>query len=193
MSRRNNNRKNNFKKIEDSVDKATGNGEDSAIPEPQIKPTNGFNYFSVYNWLDATDSFLKSDNFTNYSKNSGEFSKNIYELIQTFIPCLYKEWKKIFDTGNNWQFRHCHQVEDKHKDLVNRIAEEINHTAFPNFDGEDYCWWQLGFSGATRVYGVYIKAEHAFYPIFCDWHHLINGDEKHNTKDYQHYSYNPKD
>lgn len=192
MSTKGKSRRKKFKKIEDSVDKATRNGRDSAIPEPKIKPTNGFNYFSVYNWLDATNAFFKSDNFTNYSKDSSEFSIAIYELIQTFIPCLYEEWEEIFDTGKNYQFKHCHQVEEKHKDLVKKIAEAINETDFPNFDGEDYCWWQIGFTGSTRVYGVYVKAEHAFYPIFCDWHHLINGDEKHNIKDYGHYAYNPK-
>lgn len=59
MSTKGKSRRKKFKKIEDSVDKATRNGRDSAIPEPKIKPTNGFNYFSVYNWLDATDAFLK--------------------------------------------------------------------------------------------------------------------------------------
>jgi len=162
------------------------------IPNVDLKRTNGFNFYSVYNWLGSTDRFYSKNDFTNMLDSSDEFARKVYNIVNVMVPILYNDCDEIFIFSGYRRYKHCHQVEDKHKELVKEIAQDINSVKLPNFDDEnDFSWWQIAFSGPVRIYGVYSKEDNSFFPLFVDWHHLINPSSKYNGKDYGHYSYDP--
>jgi len=162
-----------------------------SIPKIELKGTNGFNFYSVYPWLNATKT--KKYHFTNLCHDANEFSQKVFEVISELVPILYGNNRDIFPKrGTNKEYKHCHPVEPNHLAEVKFLAEKITGSDFSSEDAQEFDWWQVGFTQSIRVFGVYDSDENSFYPLFCDWHHLVYEDKKHNQLDTDTYAYSPK-
>lgn len=182
-------RRKNLKNIKAKVENNLANTKD--IPDVLIGQTHGFNFYSVYDWLNSTDEFISSDGFTNNLSSPEQFAKNIYLVIHEMIPKLYKDCDSIFNFGSH-MYPHCHTVKGNSIELVKKIAEKVNGSELLDvIEDEDYSWWQVGFTGSIRMFGIYNKNENSFFPLFVDWHHLIYESIKYNGEDYSNYNYSP--
>lgn len=164
----------------------------STIPKPNIPSTNGFNFYSVYQWLGTTNKFSKSDNFTNCCKSKEDFADDMIYIFEILIPTLYREHNDIFKHGNpGRQYPHCHTVSDEKIEICIKISEELHQRKFSDFKGDTVSWWQIGITRGMRVFGLFDDEKKSFYPLFIDRHHLVSPNEKYNDQDYQSFSYNP--
>lgn len=166
----------------------------SEIPKQTlpVKSGNGFVFCSIYhNWIKGTNEYYKKDGFTNMVSDVNDFSQNITEIVTELIPKLFAEWESLFNTGT--KNYHCHPVPEEKKELVKRIAEEIQDTTLNNQDLSEsrIQWWYIGFKGSLRLVGLYEKENTTFYPMFIDHHHLIHDNAYYNQPDFAKYAYCP--
>lgn len=160
---------------------------------PDVHPqSERFRFITVYDWLECTEAFLKKRGFTNALKDEKEFSEKISYVIRTLIPKINEQSDDIFIRANNRSdFRHCHLLTGDQLDLAQQISRELNGDDFAKQTDDSFKWWQLGFTRDERIVGIFSQSENCFYPIFCDWHHLLFPSQKHNMKDYKQYHFRP--
>ncbi|MBS9338397.1 hypothetical protein G6R29_01940 [Fructobacillus sp. M2-14] len=148
------------------------------VPQANIKKPH-FVFKSQYNWLGS----VKYKGFTNYYKDSKEFSKIVVDAVHELIPTIYECADQLFKgTPQKTVLNHSHKIDDKTIGLVKKIAQK-NFISSEKIE-DDMVWWQLGGRGSVRIIGVYVASDNAFYPLFIDPHHLIYPSKDHNQKDY---------
>lgn len=159
------------------------------IPEPILSKSN-FRFVTAYPWLKSTNNLYKKYKFTNFLRNSEEYSKKVTELIEEIILKINSDSEELFKRDS----KHCHSLKGHQLEIVQEISKELIDNDFKQAtDEKDYVWWQIGFKGSTRLIGILSKSNNCFYPIFVDWHHLLFSSEKYNSFDYKKYNYNPHD
>ncbi|CAJ1185032.1 hypothetical protein [Companilactobacillus paralimentarius] len=165
---------------------------DKQISKPVLSDS-GFRFVTAYPWLKVTGKLLKKDGFTNNLQDATQFSKYLVALIEKTISKINQDSTNIFDDfSNRGQYPHCHYVSKDKIQLVQRISLELHDNDFSEVTKDsDYSWWELGFNGSSRIFGIMSKSDNCFYPLFVDWHHLIYPDIKHNSNDYKNYKYDP--
>lgn len=162
------------------------------ISKPIVSSSN-FRFVTAYPWLKVTDKLFKKYGFTNNLRDSVQLSKLLVELIEQTISKINQDSNSIFgDFSSRGQYSHCHFVSKDKIELVQKISLELHNNDFSDVtEDSDYSWWELGFNGSARIFGIMSKTDNCFYPLFIDWHHLIYSDVKHNSDDYKNYKYDP--
>lgn len=158
-----------------------------------ILSDSSFRFVTAYPWLRVTDKLLKKYSFTNNLRDGEQLSKYLVELIENTVSKINQDSDNIFDNfSSRKQYPHCHSISEDKIELVKAISLELHANDFSDVtEDSDYSWWELGFSGSARIFGIMSKSDNCFYPLFIDWHHLIYPDIKHNKADYRNYKYDP--
>lgn len=131
------------------------------------------------NWLSS----IRIKGFTNFLKDSSEFSENHFYIFRIVVPKVMVEWQEI--TRGGYQYAHCHRLTENGKEMAQDVYREI----FKREIGDDVDLWQFGFGGSVRLVCIRDDINNSLIPIFIDHHHLIHASIKHNQNDYDRYSY----
>jgi hypothetical protein len=156
---------------------------------PAVVPgENSFQFITAYDWTRATNKFWKTDNFTNALSSADDYSTKISFVIGKLIPTIYQDADKIFHSGRGTS--HCHKLNSKEERIAIKIVKELHENNFGVFD-DSFSWWQLGYDRGIRLVGLYSQPDNAFYPLFCDWHHLLLPSKNYNQPDTRNYKFCP--
>lgn len=162
---------------------------------PNVHPKNdNFRFISTYDWLLVTNHFFRKNGFTNYLKNAKEFSKKMVYVVGTLIPEINQNCDDIFTKANNRsRYSHCHQLTGDQLKLAENIGRDLHGDDFASQTDDSFKWWQLGLSNGVRIVGIYSQSDDCFYPIFCDWHHLLFPSRDYNETDFKQLKFDPSD
>lgn len=128
---------------------------------------------------------IKSSTFTNFYSNPDDYIKMFQSLIEMIDYFKNFSESEILNNKN-----HSHRItEDKIKCVENIIKIYKIDFASKNLEFEHI--YQIGLKGALRIIGIFetICGQTKFFPLFCDPHHLIYPDCKHNKYDTDKFSY----
>lgn len=123
----------------------------------------------------------------NLFQNSDDYARTITGVLHNILPTLMDRGDSVFKGA---QERHCHVIPAEKQSLVLEIAKALHGDVFQGVGSSD-SWWQIGFTGGTRIVGIYSRTHNIFYPVFVDAHHLLHPSEKHNQADYKNYTFCP--
>ncbi|MEH7503301.1 hypothetical protein V7152_15030 [Neobacillus drentensis] len=142
--------------------------------------------FSYSNWLKC----INNKEFTNRLKDESQFSMSFFEIFQTILPTVQKNWDTI-KLNQKKQFPHCHTVPPSKIEMVEKITKEIHGRPLLDEEDNSLKYWQLGMTQSIRVIAVYNQLKNVFFPVFVDYHHLIHDSVKYNQNDYDQYNFCP--
>lgn len=151
---------------------------------------NSTNQLKYDNVVISTKNFsfesVKVDNFTNYLKNSEQFTQVMntlfYELLSEVQLSTFKQWLSGDDKSQQYRF---HRVEGKELELVSKIISEYKTKRTFDFVFDEI--YQCGIKD-LRVF--FIKENlNIMSLLFLDPHHLVYPSERHNQNDTKKYSF----
>lgn len=138
-------------------------------------------------WMDG----VRIDNeMTTCLKDQEQFASKSAILMTRLIPKMMQDWKRIFPVPRE-SGGHCHKLSDDALTRANKVIEAIYGNQFADEAEHLQNVWQFGFGQGVRlVCGISENKE--VFPLFVDYHHLIEPDDNYNQHDFSRYRYCPR-
>lgn len=138
-------------------------------------------------WMDG----VRIDHeITTCLKNEEQFASKSAILMTRLIPKMMQDWKNFFPVAKIKK-GHCHKLSDGALTRAKKVIDAIYGDQFADEAEHLQNIWQFGFGQGVRlICGISENKE--VFPLFVDYHHLIEPAKKYNQHDFSSYRYCPR-